>query len=58
MKDVIKLAEDYASLQNALVIIHQAVETGEIPTILPMFNDDWNDNEVNAILDLIKEMKK
>lgn len=45
--------EDYAKLQDVLMLFEQALETGEKPTILPTFNDAWNEEVVSTIFDMI-----
>ena len=54
---IINDMQDYAKLQDSLIIIRQALETGGIPDILPTFNDSFNDEMLTVILDMVRMMK-
>lgn len=54
---IIKDMQDYAKLQDSLIIIRQALETGGIPDILPTFNDSFNDEMLTVILDMVRMLK-
>lgn len=54
---IISDLQDYSKLQDALLIIMQAIETKEVPTILPLFNDEWNTENVENILEKVAELK-
>jgi len=50
---MIEQLQDYAKLQDALILIHQALETREPKDHLLTFNDSWNDEMVSDILEMI-----
>lgn len=54
---IINDMQDYAKLQDSLIIIRQALETGGIPDILPTFNDSFNDEMLTVILDMVRMLK-
>ena len=51
---VIEKIEDFAKLQDVLLLFEHALETSEIPTILPTFNDEWIEEQMQTIFDMIK----
>jgi hypothetical protein len=55
---IINDLQDYNALQYSLVLIREAIETGKVPAIYPMFNDDWNEDVVSGIFDVILEKKR
>lgn len=54
---IINDMQDYAKLQDSLIIVRQALETGGIPDILPTFNDSFNDEMLTVILDMVRMLK-
>lgn len=53
MNRVIDGLQDYVRLQDALFVIEQALETGEIPAITPTFHDSAIAYELEKILNMI-----
>ncbi|KGF24843.1 hypothetical protein HMPREF2132_11130 [Prevotella histicola JCM 15637 = DNF00424] len=53
MNRVIDELQDYVRLQDALFVIEQALETGEIPAITPTFHDSAIAYELEKILNMI-----
>lgn len=53
MNRIIDELQDYVKLQDALFVIEQALETGEIPAITPTFNDNEIAYELEKILKMI-----
>lgn len=53
MNRVIDELQDYAKLQDALFVIEQALETGEVPAITPTFHDSAIACELEKILNMI-----
>ena len=50
--------QDNVSMQHALLEIMQAIETGNVPDILPIFHDEWTEDLVESIFDALKKKKK
>ena len=50
--------QDNVSMQHALLEIMQAIETGNVPDILPTFHDEWTEDLVESIFDALKKKKK
>lgn len=53
MNRIINELQDYVKLQDALFVIEQALETGEVPAITPTFNDSAIAYELEKILNII-----
>ena len=53
MNRVIDELQDYVTLQDALFVIEQALETGEVPAITPTFHDSAIAYELEKILNMI-----
>lgn len=58
MNRVIDELQDYVKLQDALFVIEQALETGEIPAITSTFHDNSIAYELEKILGMIEEKGK
>ena len=50
--------QDNVSMQHALLEIMQAIETGNVPDILPTFHDEWTEDLVESIFDGLKKKEK
>lgn len=55
---IIEQLQDYAKLQDVLILIEHALDGGSMDFPLPTFNDEWTANQVEKILDMIKADKK
>ena len=55
---VIEQLQDYAKLQDVLILVEHALGGGSMDFPLPTFNDEWTVNQVEKILDMIKSDKK
>ena len=47
--------QDNVSMKHALLEIMQAIETGNVPDILPSFHDEWTEDLVESIFDALKK---
>lgn len=53
MNRIIDELQDYVKLQDALFVIEQALETGEVPAITPTFHDSAIAYGLEKILNMI-----
>ncbi len=53
--DVIECAQDARSLQSALLLIEEALETGTMPKSFLIFNDEFNDKSFRTISILMRD---
>lgn len=47
--------QDYAKLLDMLILIEHALEGGRMGFPLPVFNDEWTENQVEKIFGMIAE---
>lgn len=50
---MVEQLQDYAKLQDVLILIEHALEGGCMEFPLPTFNDEWTDNQVEKIFEMI-----
>lgn len=53
--DVICAVQDAQSMKGCLLVILEALETGDMPKMFFMFNDEWIDNTMTEIAKMMKE---
>lgn len=56
--ELIKIIEDRHTLSDCLFFIMQALETGVKPPVLPTLNDNYDEDMVQRIVDLIVEQRR
>lgn len=51
---IIEQLQDFAKLQDVLILIEHKLNGGSIEAPLPTFNDEWTEMQVEKILNMMK----
>lgn len=54
---MIEQLQDYAKLQDVLILVEHALEGGSMKFPLPTFNDEWVNSQVEKIFEMIAKAK-
>lgn len=54
-KEAIECVQDQRSLLSALLVIQEALETGEMPKSFLMFNDSWISGTMSNIARIMRD---
>lgn len=52
---VVNIIQDQRSLMSALLVIQEALETGELPKSFLLFHDEWICNTINRIALIMRD---
>ena len=52
---MVEQLQDYAKLQDTLILVEHALQGGCMEFPLPTFNDEWTDNQVEKIFEMIEK---
>lgn len=55
---MIEQLQDYAKLQDTLILIEHKLDGGNIDAPLPTFHNEWVEEQVEKVLDKIHSMIK
>ena len=55
---MIEQLQDYAKLQDTLILIEHKLDGGNIDAPLPTFHDEWVEEQVEKVLDKIHSTTK